>query len=615
MAYLIIFLSLSAVLGILEAAEISIPLTIRFDLLRQKFTKHVYTDPDDTARVWDQSKCQFLTLDKPEFSDKDGHLRFVTHGAGTLGAKVLEQCLIPLQWRGYIEAMLQPEITPDWQLRLRILDSNLYDEQWNKRLLSGLLWDITKQFVHPKLTGVRLDLAPPRDEVLSLVKVSVAAPAAPQVKAILESAVPKNVAVRDNGVQVSLALNVPDHLLRAPPPPKQPEPPLSPAEIETYQQALARWDAFLVFVIKGIGRDLVDPDVRGKLFDLLLTSRYRVLSILAGNYTKSQGDPVRRLFVEAWKGLHEIVQDSAQRGLLGDKLLRYVGFLDAGDALMALEQAAPGLGIEISTDGLRRLARMLRPEAIEDPLKYNLEVDPSLRTLFGLPTEIPIEAPETSAPQSSLSFLPGAYAAMPGDDGFGVLKKRLDRWVPDASEFAQYIPVMQKLLEQLTGKTLQIASLDRSYHSIYQPMIPATALKESCWRQFVRKQDKITFLKSPSGSLGLMQINPQVWRGFYNVEQLKWNTAYNGHAGAEILMQYFKRYGIDEGKQTGQPENAARATYAVYNAGPTEAKRYRVKNSTGREKQVDRTFWDMYRGFANQGKPNLQDCSVATHPD
>ena len=80
-------------------------------------------------------------------------------------------------------------------------------------------------------------------------------------------------------------------------------------------------------------------------------------------------------------------------------------------------------------------------------------------------------------------------------------------------------------------------------------------------------------------------------------------------------MQYFKRYGIDEGKQTGQPENAARATYAVYNAGPTEAKRYRAKNSTGREKQVDRTFWDMYRGFANQGKPNLQDCSVATHPD
>ncbi len=77
--------------------------------------------------------------------------------------------------------------------------------------------------------------------------------------------------MRDNGVQVSLALNVPDHLLRAPPPPKQPEPPLSPAEIETYQQALARWDAFLVFVIKGIGRDLVDPDVRGKLFDLLLT--------------------------------------------------------------------------------------------------------------------------------------------------------------------------------------------------------------------------------------------------------------------------------------------------------------------------------------------------------
>jgi len=137
------------------------------------------------------------------------------------------------------------------------------------------------------------------------------------------------------------------------------------------------------------------------------------------------------------------------------------------------------------------------------------------------------------------------------------------------------------------------------YQTIYRAMMQATALKESCWRQFVRNKNQVTYLSSTAGSLGLMQINPRVWRGFYNVQQLKWNTHYNGRAGAEILMQYFKRYGIEEAKQTGQRENAARAAYAVYNAGPAEAKRYRAKHSTVRERKVDGAFWGMYRGFAN----------------
>ena len=75
---------------------------------------------------------------------------------------------------------------------------------------------------------------------------------------------------------------------------------------------------------------------------LLLTSRYQILPVLAGEYPRSRGDPVRRLFVQTWKGLHDIVQEGAQRGLLGDELLRYVGFIEAGDALVALEEGRPG---------------------------------------------------------------------------------------------------------------------------------------------------------------------------------------------------------------------------------------------------------------------------------
>jgi hypothetical protein len=213
---------LLAVSTFLQAAEITIPLTVGYALLTQELARQVYTDPGGTARVWRESDCRSLTLDRPQFSQEGVRLRFTTHGVASLGAEILEQCLSPGQWSGHIESLMEPEITPEWQLKLKIVDSSLYDEQWTKGLLSGLLWDVTKQFVHPKLTALTVDLAPPRDEVLSLLKVSVPSRAASWIKVILDSAVPKNVEVRDHGVVVSLVLSVPDDFVRSPPAPTQP---------------------------------------------------------------------------------------------------------------------------------------------------------------------------------------------------------------------------------------------------------------------------------------------------------------------------------------------------------------------------------------------------------
>jgi hypothetical protein len=141
-------------------------------------------------------------------------------------------------------------------------------------------------------------------------------------------------------------------------------------------------------------------------------------------------------------------------------------------------------------------------------------------------------------------------------------------------------------------------------------MLPAAALQESCWRQFERKGDTITYRASALGSVGLMQINQRVWRGFYNVERLRWDTAYNARAGAEILLGYFRQYGIEEGRRSGHVEDAVRATYSVYNAGPRAVSRYRDQGSTPRERRVDESFWALYRGFAGGGTADLLTCAT-----
>src|SRR5260370_30946337 len=141
-------------------------------------------------------------------------------------------------------------------------------------------------------------------------------------------------------------------------------------------------------------------------------------------------------------------------------------------------------------------------------------------------------------------------------------------------------------------------------------MLRGGGVEEGWWGQFERKGDTITSRASALASVGLMQINQRVWRGFYNVERLRWDTAYNARAGAEILLGYFRQYGIEEGRRSGHVEDAVRATYSVYNARPRAVSRYRDHGSTPRERRGDETFWALYRGFAAGGTADLLACAT-----
>jgi hypothetical protein len=606
-----------------HAAEVVLPLTVPFDLLLERLTSGVYTEPGGIARLWQETSCRHLTLDHPAFDRRGAYLRFVTHGDGVAGTRFLWFCLNALRWRGYVEALTTPYVTPDWKLKLKVADSGLYDENWREGAIRGLLWDATQRLLLPRLTDLTVDLTPPRDDVVGLVRMVVGPADAARMESVLRTATVQRVEVRDDGVVAHLVLDMPDAFVQARPAPAAPEAPLSPAEALAVERALERWDAFLVFVVKSLGVDISDPAIRAELFGLLIESRYELLPVLTGPVRRGAGDPVRRLFTEAWTHLHEILATADKRGLLGDRA-RFASFIAAGDALAALDRAAPGLGIEISADGLRRLARLLAPNATEDPLGYSEDVDAGLRSLFGLPPETdlspapapppgPAPPPTNPGRGSGLPVRRVAYAAAEeGSDELGRLNERLTRWVPTEAELPDYQTMMGRLLALTSDGALRQADLETRYTRPYRTLVPATALQESCWQQFERKGDTVTYRASPQGSVGLMQVNRRVWRGFYNVERLSWDTAYNARAGAEILLRYLRQYGIAEGRRTGRLEDAVRSTWAVYNAGPAALGRYRETDSTARERRVDDGFWAHYSGLAAGGSADVASC--ATRP-
>jgi transglycosylase-like protein with SLT domain len=584
------------------AARLEIPLRIPFEPVRQALSAQLASSPSSPNVIYREGRCRYLNLETPRLEGVDGQLRFTGPGSAALGVELFGNCQNAAAWAGSMDVTLAPQVDSAGRLRLRIVESRLTDAGGAPTL--GLIWDLSKRYLHPRLERFSYDLGAARAALAQIVR----GVAPPQRSAELELAVNQlqllQPRVEAGAIVVPVAIEFPDAWLAAPPPAQVSAAPLTEAELEALEQALQPWDAFLVYGVKSLALDSEDSALRKRLFTLLLDSRYRLVQILSGE-APAAGDPLRELFVDAWNELRAILAEAQRAGVLDASLARYAAFLDAGDALMALDRAAPGLGMTLSAEGLRQLARSLRPAASDDPLVYDWAPDPQLRRLFGV-EDIPQSGPVLPTRSWLDLVIRSAYAADAGDE------PALDRWVPKRDELAAYEARVGGLLGKAAGVELQRGGLAAPYAGIYQKLVPTTALIESCWRQYVLRGGKVSYLRSGAGSVGIMQINQVVWRGLYEVHRLRWDTAYNARAGAQILMRYLKDYAIPYAEKSGDPDHIPRAAYAVYNAGPRAVGRFNKAKLHPREQRVDEKLWTLYQGLASGGRADLRNCDVST---
>jgi soluble lytic murein transglycosylase-like protein len=581
-----------------QAHEIAVPVRLDLAFLREALVEQVYREPGEAVRAFDDGVgCSWLELREPRVGSAGGRLRIVSRADARLGTPFLGWCLIPLRWRGFVEVFEVPRLEGE-SLVFEVVDSNLYDERFEKRGVRGRLWDLLKERVHPRLAAVRVDLAQPFDELrqwLPLVLPGSEARIARRVGSLRV----RDPRVLPDAVGVTFAFEIEPRAAPAP----APEPALTPAELGRWESAWQRWDAFLTFVVKRFATDARETALRRAVLAALLDGRHDLLEALAPSRPGAP-DPVPELFVRTWERLAPVLRDEA-RGLPAETALRYTAFLAAGDALAALQALGPEAGLEISAEGLRRLARMVAPAAPEDPVEYRLDVDPELRTLLGFGP--PLAAPGTAsegeaepepAPLSGLllrllsSLVPAAHAALPPRD-----LARLNRWAPTLADRDAYLPLVRDLLRGLASEILAAGGLEARHHDLYGHLVLATAWQESCWRHFVREQGRLAPLRSSVGALGLMQVNPHVWRGAYDVGGLRDDIAYNGRAGSEILLHYLQDHALAKGEErhAGGADSLARASYAAYHGGPRHLTRYRTAATPRRLRRIDAAFWDKYQ--------------------
>jgi hypothetical protein len=573
-------------------------------------------------------------------------VKLETNAALSLGVGLGGRCVSPFTWSGIVEAESEPYLASGLRLMLHIQDMNLYNPRHEKTLIAGRGFDLIKRYLVPRIETFSYDLNPALQQLGALAEAAATPTVAERIRNALATVhADRTVTATDDGVKITLIVAVPEV-----PEPMASETPAqpTPAEIEAFQKQLDDWDAFLVFAVKQLGVAVGDRQFRSELLDILLGSRYRLTQALASPPSAAGPDPVRTLFVDTWQKLGLAVRAAARRGQFGSRALQFLSFISAGDALFTLDQAAPALGMRISADDLRRLAHIMAPNATGDPLEFNFAEDPELKRLLG-PTLVPLASTPESSPTISSSptetpGVPGPSSnptptpeATPQTSGWlhipwslveprdacageplGIgpqlnqVALRLRRIVVDEANALGYRGDMERLLELSVQRQLDASDLDVRFRPTFHKLVKSAAWQESCWRQFIKRDDQVTWLESSTGDIGLMQVNKHVWRGFYNLEKLKWDVLYNAGAGTEILMQMTQQVltrprvdpaGIDGGA-------LARSVYASYNGGPDAYSRWRHPHEPSPAREIDAAFLDKYHAVERGQTIDILTCAA-----
>ena len=150
-----------------------------------------------------------------------------------------------------------------------------------------------------------------------------------------------------------------------------------------------QWDALLSFLVTSMSRNVLTEEERQTMMDVLLDTRYKFVEGLSNqNFTH---DFVREQFVKAWRHLSPIFRNHVGQNP-DDQSLGFLSFFTAADALSVLDGLGPTFGIEMSRDGLIRMARMLTKD--QSILSYGSGVNLDLRKLFQLMPILQVEKAE-----------------------------------------------------------------------------------------------------------------------------------------------------------------------------------------------------------------------------
>lgn len=606
-----------------DTQRVEIPLTFDFPLVQSMLRDALYTSPGGKVVLEDQDGCASIELWDPQVFPAGTSLGIKSKMRFETGFRIGSTCFHLLTWTGEIEILQRLWLDKqDWQLRFETEDSFIYDRNHKRPFIAAIFWKYVKTYLHRDMDRMKIDLSSAANELRNLLPLFFSEEQRLQVESWLSTLRPGEVTIGPDAVKSKLMMDV----TAAPATERAPE--ISQSDIERLTRDWETWDAFFVYEIQTLVGQPLEQRERDEILDTLLGTRYTFIQALAENSLTR--DLISRQFTDSWDRVSKILRKYLHHETF-PSLLRHIAFFTAADALAVVEKLSPAIGMEMTPEGLHRLASLFGEEGKETDLGYTYALDPALRDLLGLGPPLSESGPsvdgeEFESPEGSEEETPShndslwprpLFRLVSAGARTPAIPPEVREWIPPEStaDWPQYLSRVHEILKGAVEERISKNPQNSKYQSLYRVLVLATAWQESCWRQLVKKRGKVTYLLSYNRtSVGLMQINERVWRGLYQRESLRWNIRYNARAGAEILDLYMRDHAISQMQAQGLTDEAllARAVYSMYKAGPDELQRFMKRYRRNTPDPIDRLFKEKYELTQNAKFDQIAVCLVGS---
>jgi hypothetical protein len=335
------------------ADPFTLPIQLDYSLIKKALITQLYKGTGNTAELWnDKHGCSYLKLSDPQVSGQKGQIKLLNNLQARFGTGLGRQCVTLFEWGGILETLQQPTINSAQSVLSLPITKVTATDQEGRIVTNDKIQALIKRFAEPQLAAIKIDLNESRADIEKTVTEFLPKENAAEVKEMLNTLKFSSADANDNGVAIKLAFNAPAKVAA-----KKSSAPLSEAEQKQWQANWQEWDKFLSKAIQQASEDTQSPELRDTLTEILLESRSAFQAGLK-EHDASGDDPVRIFFTQTWERLAPQLKTLAKE-LPEIQGLRYMTFIAATDVLYELENIGAPFGLDISSDGLRKLARIL----------------------------------------------------------------------------------------------------------------------------------------------------------------------------------------------------------------------------------------------------------------
>ncbi|MDP5052507.1 MAG: hypothetical protein NWP69_01845, partial [Congregibacter sp.] len=361
-----------------QANTVTVPLRIDYPLLQQLMIMQMFTGTGASRELLnDPSGCSEIFLREPLLASTESKLELLANLSARIGVGAKGSCATMLSWEGRIGISGSPEIRNDGTAlgfapeRVWLMDPG------GQPLVNNQLQALADSSVRAIFSRFTVDLVPQLQSIGDFLPAVLPRHSQAQIAALISTLRVSNLQAADDALHVDIDFTVEPLTASLPP-----EHALSDEEIARWEERWQLMDSLLVLAVKHYAASTQLLSLRDALLEVLIESRYRLQDALAET-PQSSGDQdlVREWFLQSWQALAPVIRTIGVEQP-GQEHLLLISVIAATDALTALDQLGPSVGLDISADGLRRLARMINGSAGDDLLQYSEDLDPQLRKLL-----------------------------------------------------------------------------------------------------------------------------------------------------------------------------------------------------------------------------------------